>query len=70
MTDVEVTSTNTKNEPANTGRTTSWYYGKTGGMPAYFQSIMDMQVAKVFSHINYGGAESGEIFSTTKRLTG
>jgi hypothetical protein len=68
MTDVGMPSANTKTESANTGRTTSWYYGKTGGMPAYFQSIMDMQVAKVFSHINYGGAESGEIFSTIKKI--
>lgn len=64
-----MSSANMKNEPTNTGRTTSWYYGKTGGMPAYFQSIMDMQLAKAFSHINYGGAESGEIFSTIKKIT-
>jgi hypothetical protein len=63
-----MSNTNTKNEPTNTGRTTSWYFGKTGGMPAYFQSIMDMQLAKAFSHINYGGAESGEIFSTIKNI--
>ncbi|MFT4007674.1 MAG: alpha/beta hydrolase [Lacrimispora sp.] len=63
-----MSSQNTKNGPANIGRTTDWYYGKTGGMPAYFESIMDMQLAKAFSHVNYGGAESGEIFSTIKKI--
>ncbi|RKR84649.1 alpha/beta hydrolase family protein DUF1100 [Mucilaginibacter gracilis] len=58
-----------KNELTNTARTTKWYYGTTSGMPAYFKSIMDMQLAKAFSHINFGGAESGEIFSTIKKIT-
>jgi hypothetical protein len=44
------------------------YWAASGGLPGFFESILDYQVAKAFSHIGHGGAESGEIFETTKRI--
>jgi pimeloyl-ACP methyl ester carboxylesterase len=44
------------------------YWSASGGMPGFFHSIFDFQVAKAFSHVGHGGAESGEIFETIKRI--
>lgn len=38
------------------------YWAASAGMPGFFRSILDYQVAKAFSHIGHGDAESGEIF--------